>query len=143
MGAYRYIRESFQKAFSERTQSYRQRLALWRKQPVVQRVEGPTNPTSAHRLGYRARPDYVIARVRTKRGRRARRKARQGRKPGKTRKFVEPSAGWRRIAEARAQHKFRNLRVIGSYFIGEDGSAQYYEVVMRNPSWPSRPAAGG
>jgi large subunit ribosomal protein L15e len=140
MGAYKYIRESFQRAYHERTPEYRVRLANWRKQKVVERPAHPTNLVAARRLGYRARPDYLVARVRVKRGKRARRKARQGRKPGKDRKFVEPARGWQSVAEERARRKYHNFRVVGSYFAGEDGTARYFEVVLHNPSWPTRPA---
>ena len=37
------------------------------------------------------------------------------------------------IAEERALRKYRNLRVLGSYFIGEDGSHKWIEVVLANP----------
>jgi len=138
MGAYRYIRESFQRAYADRTAEYRARLAKWRKQGSVVRTE-PTNPQAAHRLGYKARLDYIVARVRVKKGKRSRRRPNQGRKPGRTRKFIEPGQSWRRIGEQRAERKFRNLKLVGSYFAGEDGTDQYFEVVFQNLYWPSQP----
>lgn len=140
MGAYRYIRESFQKAYAERSPELRARLAAWRKQDVVVRAENPTNPISARRVGYKARQDYIIVRVRGKRGNRARRRPAAGRKPGKSRKFVEPGQGWERVAQEKARRKFINFDVVGSYVVGEDGTARYYEVVMHNPNWPSQPS---
>ncbi|PSQ12227.1 50S ribosomal protein L15e, partial [Halobacteriales archaeon QS_7_69_60] len=38
-----------------------------------------------------------------------------------------------RIAEERAGRKFRNLRVLNSYWVGEDGSQKWYEVILLDP----------
>jgi len=41
------------------------------------------------------------------------------------------------IAEERAARKYPNLVVLGSYWVGEDGMYEWYEVVMVDPHHPS------
>ncbi|MBI5060980.1 MAG: 50S ribosomal protein L15e [Candidatus Aenigmarchaeota archaeon] len=133
MGMYKYVKEAFEKLFAERSSSLRNRMACWRKESTVERVESPTNLVRARELGFKAKKEFVIARVRVRHGKRARRKPDQGRKPGKSRKRVEPGVSLQRIAENKAAKRFRNLRALNSYFIGEDGVNKYFEVILFNP----------
>lgn len=133
MGFYKYVQKTFQQEYAARSPLYRQRLQQWRKGPSIARVEKPTNIARARVLGYRAKREFVIARVRVPRGKRRRSKPDQGRKPAKTRKYENPGKSWQWFAEQRAARRFPNLRVVNSYWVGEDGSAQYYEVIMLNP----------
>ncbi len=73
----------------------------------------------------------MIARVRVLRGKRARRKASLGRKPGKNVKMMNPGIPLTQIAERKAIEKFRNMDAVNSYFVGNDGSRQYIEVILR------------
>ncbi|MBI5225032.1 hypothetical protein HY989_04145 [Candidatus Micrarchaeota archaeon] len=132
MGAFKYIQKSFQKSYSERSDSFRQRLQKFRKDNTVQRADKPTNPARARELGYKARKDFMIARVRIKRGKRSRPKPDQGRKPGRNRKFVNPGISLQRYAEDKVARRFPNLEVLNSYIIGEDGMFKYFEVIMRD-----------
>ena len=132
MGAFKYIKQNFENSYKIRSQDYRKRLTEWRKQPTAVRVENPTNPVRARELGYKARIDFIIVRVRTKRGKRTRPRPDLGRKPAKNRLKENPSKPWRWLAEKKAQAKFRNLSLVNSYWVGEDGTNQYFEVVMRD-----------
>ena len=132
MGAFKYIRDSFEKTFKTRSDAYRKRLRLWNKQPSITRVEKPSNPLRAHALGYKAKREYIIVRVKTKRGKRARPRPDLGRKPAKNRVRENPGKPWRWTAEQKAKRKFQNMTLVNSYFAGEDGAGQYYEVIMRN-----------
>jgi large subunit ribosomal protein L15e len=38
------------------------------------------------------------------------------------------------VAEERAQRKFPNLRVLNSYWVGEDGINKWYECIMVDPN---------
>ena len=38
------------------------------------------------------------------------------------------------VAEERAGYKCGNLRVLNSYWVGEDGTYKYFEVIMVDPS---------
>ena len=42
-----------------------------------------------------------------------------------------------RIAEERAGRRFRNMEVLNSYWVGEDGKHKWYEVILINPSDPA------
>jgi large subunit ribosomal protein L15e len=141
MGAYKYIRQSIASMYKARSPALRSRLTAWRSSPTVARVEKPANLIRARELGYKAKRDYIVARVRIAKGKRARPRYSLGRKPAKTIKYVSPgfSAGDR--AELKAANRFSNLKVLGSYYVGEDGTDKYYEVVMLNPNLASRPKA--
>ena len=46
---------------------------------------------------------------------------------------ITPRTSLQRIAEERAGRKFRNLRVLNSYWVGEDGSQKWFEVILLDP----------
>ncbi len=132
-GFYKYLKQSFEQGYASRSSLYKKRLREWREQESVQRIVRPTNLARARELGFKAKKEFVLVRVRVPRGKRRRRKPDLGRKPGKTRKFENPGKSWQWFAEQRALRKHRNLELVGSYWVGEDGEHQYYEVVLRNP----------
>ena len=39
----------------------------------------------------------------------------------------------KKIAEERALRKHPNLDLLGAYYVGEDGSVKWFEVVMKDP----------
>ena len=137
MGAYKYITEAFQQEYKERSEVYRQRVISWRKKPAVERVDRPTNLTRARRLGYKAKQGYVVVRVRVDKGRRTRRRPRGGRKPKSNYRFVQPGRSHQVIAEQKANRKYKNLEVLNSYWVGEDGNYKYFEVILTDASKPS------
>lgn len=137
MGAYKYITEAFQKEYKARSEEYRQRVICWRRRPAVERVERPTNLARARRLGYKAKQGYVIIRTRVDKGRRTRRKPMGGRKPKSNYRFVQPGRSHQVIAEQRANRKYRNLEVLNSYWVGEDGNYKYFEIILADPTKPS------
>ncbi len=140
MGMAKYVREAFAKSAKERSLNYTLRLRRWRKQAVVTRSEGPTNPIRAREVGYKASKGYVIARVRVRRGQHRRRQPDLGRKPGRNRKRVEPGRELKWYAIQRAGRKFSNLTPVNAYWVGEDGVYKYFEVVLRD-DWDSTPRA--
>ncbi len=131
MGAYKYIRESFAKTTAQRGETVRKRLEAWRKQPGVVRVDNPTNPARAREVGYKAKKEFIIARVRVSKGKRSRPRAEMGRKPGKNVKRVPFAKPLSWLAEQKAAKKFTNLAVINSYNVASDGDVEYYEIVLR------------
>ena len=42
-----------------------------------------------------------------------------------------------RIAEERAARKYPNLRTLASYWVGEDGSQKWHEVILVDPEHPA------
>merc|ERR1739845_98502 len=121
MGAYRYLQE------------------LWKKKqlPTMHRVTRPSRPDKARRLGYKAKQGVVIWRVAVRRGSRKTntpkgivygKPKRQGINQMKSRKNL------RSIAEERVGRKMGALRVLNSYWVGQDGTYKFYEVICVDPA---------
>ncbi len=134
MGAYKYIQETFQKEYKERSSAYVERIHSWRREPVFNRVELPTNIARARRLGYKAKEGYVVVRTRIGKGRRRRRVPMGGRKPRHNYVVVQPQESHQLIAEQRVNRIYKNLEVLNSYWIGEDGNYKYFEVLLVDPT---------
>jgi len=117
---------------------YRARLIAWRRQPTVVRIEKPTRIDRARRLGYKAKPGFVVVRVRVRRGGLRKPRPRSGRRP--KRMGVHGYTPWkslRQIAIERALRKYPNLLALGAYWVGEDGKYRWFEVVMVDPHHPA------
>lgn len=137
--AYKYIAE----AWSKPEKSYvdelmRERLIRWRRQPTTMRIEKPTRIDRARKLGYKAKQGFVIVRVRVRRGGLRKKRPRAGRRPKRmgVKKF-KPAKSLRLIAEERAAKRFPNLEVLNSYWVGEDGRAKWFEIIMVDPNHPA------
>lgn len=134
VGAYRYITETFESEYSGRNAVYRNRLTSWRKGPTIERIDKPTNLPRARSLGYKAKRGYAIVRVKVKRGAR-RRPAPMGGRKAKNLYFIKPSGlSHQVIAEQKAARKYRNMEVLNSYWVGDDGDFSYFEVILADPS---------
>jgi len=134
MGAYKYIAETFQEEYKERDETYRQRLTGWRRSSPIERVERPTNIARARTLGYKAKKGYAIVRARVKRGSRKRPKPMGGRKPKNYYRYVSPGISYQRIAEQRVARVYKNMEILNSYWVGDDGNHSYYEVILFDPT---------
>lgn len=130
VGMYKYIQEAFQHEYKTRSEAYRKRLQQWRKEGTVVRIEKPTNLARARSLGYKAKEGYIMARVAVGRGSRKRRHPRGGRKPAKNVAYLSPGKSLQRIAEEKAARKFSNCEVLNSYWVGQDGTKKYFEVIL-------------
>jgi len=87
MGIAKYMRATFQQEYKERSPLLRERLAKWRKEGSVVRIEKPTNLVRARELGYKAKQGVIVARVKVRKGLRKRQKPMGGRKPSKSARF--------------------------------------------------------
>ena len=115
-----------------------QRQQEWRDQGAIERVDRPTRLDKARSLGYKAKQGVVVARVSVRKGsarkqrfKAGRRSKRQGVNKITRRKNLQ------RIGEERVARKFRNLRVLNSYWVGEDGSRKWHEVILLDPEHPA------
>lgn len=116
----------------------RRRLIEWRREPAVTRVEKPTDVNAARRLGYRAKPGFIIVRSRVRKGGRRKPRPRAGRRPKHLGVVLfKPGKSRQKMAEERAARKYPNMRVLGSYWVGEDGVYKWFEVVMVDPNHPA------
>jgi len=134
MSTYKYISETIQKEYSERSGAYKNRLIKWRRSPSVEKVERPTNLPRARTLGYKAKQGYVIVRVKIKKGRRRRPKPMGGRKAKSSYSFKQPGHSHQAIAEERVNRRYINMEVLNSYWVGEDGTTKYFEVILVDPT---------
>ncbi len=138
-GLYHYIAQAWKRPLdSEHGKLMRQRMIEWRKQPAIVRVDKPLRLDRARALGYKAKQGFVIVRVRVRKGNFNKMRPRSGRRP--KRMGVEGVAlakSLQVVAEERAQRRYPNLVVLGSYYVGEDGMYKWYEVIMVDPSHPT------
>jgi large subunit ribosomal protein L15e len=136
-GLYQHLREAWKSKILK--ESIRKKLVEWRKQHTVERIEKPSRLDRARALGYKAKKGFVLARVKVKKGGRRRKLyGRRGRKPSKAGlvKFTSKKS-LRQIAEEKAQRKFPNLEVLNSYYLAEDGTHKYFEVILVDPNHPN------
>tara|TARA_Y100000034_G_scaffold136003_1_gene210212 strand:+ start:273 stop:836 length:564 start_codon:yes stop_codon:yes gene_type:complete len=127
MGAYKYIHKLFRK--HDRS-LLKERLVEWRKSNAIVRVDNPLNIVRARTLGYKAKKGYFVMRVRLLRGGRKRPQIKKGRrsKAQRIKKIVGKSYQW--VAEERANKRYKNCEVIGSYQVAKDGKYYYFEVIL-------------
>uniref|UniRef100_A0A1I7VCL4 Ribosomal protein L15 n=1 Tax=Loa loa TaxID=7209 RepID=A0A1I7VCL4_LOALO len=145
MGAYRYMQELWRKKQSE-TMRYLLRIRCWqyRQLTAIHRVSRPTRPEKARRLGYRAKQGYIIYRVRVRRGGRKRHVV-KGQTYGKPKNHGVNELKFARckqsVAEERVGRRCGSLRVLNSYWVGQDSTYKFYEVIMIDPM--HKPSSNG
>lgn len=128
---YQYIREAWKKPKKELGALWKERIIEWRREPAVNRIEYPTRLDRARSLGYKAKQGYLIARARVPRGVTKRPKFRGGRRPKRYAQLRLPvKVSKQRIAEQRAAKNYPNCEVLNSYWVGEDGSYKWFEVIL-------------
>lgn len=133
-GLYSYLKDVWKKPDKAEA---RERMIEWRRSNALTVVEKPLRLDRARALGYKAKKGFVIVRVKIPRGGRKRERAGvKGRKTRKqtNRKILKMSYQW--VAEIRASRKFKNLEVLNSYWIGQDGKYYFFEIIMVDPQRP-------
>ncbi|GMH47128.1 hypothetical protein TrRE_jg5962 [Triparma retinervis] len=138
MGCYKYMEEVWRKKQSD-VLRFLMRVRAWeyRQTNKITRVNRPTRTDKAHRLGYKAKQGYVIARVGVRRGGRKRQNP-KGTVLGKPKhqgiNQLKFERNLQSVAEEKVGRKFSNLRVLNSYWINQDATMKYYEVILADPS---------
>lgn len=138
MGAYSYIQELWRKKQSD-VLRFLLRVRGWeyRHGPKIARVQRPTRTDKAHRLGYKAKQGYCVYRVAVRRGGRKRPNG-KGIVYGKPKHHGINQITFRRslrsVAEERVGRKCSNLRVLNSYWVNQDSTYKYFEVILVDPS---------
>jgi large subunit ribosomal protein L15e len=137
MGAYKYLQELGKKKQSD-VLRFLQRIRRWeyRQFNAVHRCTRPTRPDKARRLGYKAKQGFVIYRVRVRRGGR-KRPVRKGIVYGKPTnqgvKGLNAKRNLRSVAEERVGRRCGNLRVLNSYWVNQDATFKWFEVILVDP----------
>jgi len=138
MGAYKYLEELWNKKQSE-VMNFILRLRTWeyRQLPIIHRATRPSRPDKARRLGYKAKQGFVVYRVRVRRGGR-KRPVRKGIVYGKPASVgvnqLKFTRSLRSVAEERVGKKLGSLRVLNSYWVGQDGTYKFFEVILVDPN---------
>ena len=138
MGAYKYLEELWKKKQSD-LMRFVLRMRTWeyRQLPAIHRCSRPSRPEKARKMGYKAKQGYVVYRVRIRRGGR-KKPVRKGIINGKPKSQgvvgLKASKSLRVVAEARVGKKLGNLRVLNSYWVGQDATFKFFEVILVDPS---------
>jgi large subunit ribosomal protein L15e len=115
-----------------------QRKQEWREQGAIERIERPTRLDEARELGYKAKQGVVLARVSVRKGTANISRFTAGRRSKRTGvNRIGRKKNLNRIAEERATRKYPNLRVLNSYWVGEDGSQKWFEIILLDPNHPA------
>lgn len=130
MGYLKYFKLLYQNKPEEVRKALQQRVIAWRKGDAIVRVEHPTRLDRARALGYKAKKGYVVVRVRLLRSKRQRPMIRKGRRSKHKRRKEVIGKSYQWIAEERANDKFVNCEVLGSYLLWKDGKYRFYEVIL-------------
>ncbi|MDD9953080.1 MAG: 50S ribosomal protein L15e [Candidatus Woesearchaeota archaeon] len=130
MGYLKYVKQAFRKPTPAHKQVQKDRMVQYRKEPVTVRVDNPTRPDRARALGYKAKHGIIVVRQRVGRGRHTRPDIKQGRRPKRFHQRKDLSKNYQQIAEERANKKYANCEVLGSYEVGKDGKHHWYEVIL-------------
>eukprot|EP00054_Salpingoeca_dolichothecata_P031343 m.263194 g.263194 ORF g.263194 m.263194 type:complete len:206 (-) comp26836_c0_seq1:90-707(-) len=138
MGAYKYLEELYKRKQSDIIR-FLQRVRCWhyRQLNSLHRVPKPTRPDKARRLGYKAKQGFVIYRVRVKRGGRKRpvpKGATYGKPTNQGVNHLKFQRSLRSVAEERAGRKLGGLRVLNSYWVAQDATYKYFEVILVDPT---------
>jgi len=135
MGAYRYVSELYKKKQSD-VMRYLLRIRAWhyRQLARVHRAPRSTRPDKARKLGYKNKVGFCIYRVCMRRGGR-KRPVPKGNAYGKPKTSgaineQKPYRNLQAIAEQRVGNRLKSLRVLNSYWVAQDATYKYYEVIM-------------
>ncbi len=137
MGAYKYMQELYRKKQCD-VMRFLSRVRTWnlRQLSSVHRASRPTRPDKARRMGYRAKQGYVIYRVRVRRGGRKRpvpKGATYGKPTNQGVNQLKFQRSLQSVAEERAGRRCGALRVLNSYWLCEDSTYKYFEIIMLDP----------
>merc|ERR1712224_30222 len=117
---------------------YLLRLRCWeyRQLPGIVRIKRPSRSDAAKRAGYKAKQGYVIYRVRVRRGNRKKPQPNgivYGRPSNHGITLLKPKRNLRVVAEGRVGRRCGSLRLLNSYWINQDSTYKYFEVIMIEP----------
>ena len=115
------------------------RLRTWeyRQLPVMHRCSRPSRTDKARRLGFKQKQGYCVYRIRVRRGGR-KRPIPKGKVTGKPKNQginkLKFQRSIRTIAEERVGKKLSEMRVLNSYWVGQDATYKFFEVILVDPN---------
>ena len=123
------------KMWKDNSAELREKAILWRKQNAMIRIAKPSRISRARRLGYKAKQGIVVVRMRVGTGGMRKQRPRGGRRPkhlGVTR--IKAAVSMKQVAERRVLERYRNMKLLGSYFLYKDGMHYWFEIILADPS---------
>ncbi len=123
--------------WKENSPELRAKAIEWRRQNALVRVDRPSRIQRARRLGYKAKQGIVVVRMRVGKGNMRKKRPVAGRRPkhlGVLR--IKPALSMQNVAERRVLERFPNMKLLGSYYLYQDGLYLWYEVILADPSHP-------
>ena len=138
MGAYKYLQELWRKKQSDVIR-FVMRVRCWeyRQLPVIHKVNKPSRLDKARALGFKAKQGYVIYRIRIRRGGRKRAVHKgiiYGKPVHQGIRKLKKARSHRSVAEEKIGRKCSNLRVLNSYWVGQDAAHKFFEVICVDPA---------
>jgi large subunit ribosomal protein L15e len=109
----------------------------FRQAGSICRLQRPSRPDKARRMGYRAKQGFVIYRVRVRRGGRKRPVSKgivYGKPVNQGITQLKANRNLRTVAEERVGRRCAGLRVLNSYWVNEDSAYKYFEVILVDPA---------
>merc|ERR1712159_252802 len=137
MGAYKYIEELWRKKQSD-VLRFLLRVRCWeyRQLSSICRLTRPTRPDKARRMGYKAKQGVVVYRTRVRRGGRKKQVPKgivYGKPVTQGITKLKPKRNAQARAEEKVGRKCGGLRVLNSYWVNEDSTYKYFEVILVDP----------
>ena len=126
------------KMWQENSPELREKAIEWRKENALTRIDRPSRIQKARRVGYKAKQGIVVIRMRVGKGNMRKKRPVAGRRPkhlGVTR--IKPDVSMQQVAERRVLERFPNMKLLGSYYLYQDGMYLWHEVILADPSHPS------
>merc|ERR1711862_607612 len=133
-----YLQELWKKKQCEAMQFIlRMRAWEYRQLPTMHRAQRPSRPDKARRLGYKAKQGFVVYRCAVRRGSRKTANPKgivYGKPKSQGINQMKCTKNLRSLAEERVGRKMGALRVLNSYWVGQDGTYKYFEVICVDPA---------
>lgn len=137
MGGYKYMEEMWRKKQSD-VMRFLLRVRAWeyRQLPNTWKLNKPSRTDKAHRLGYKAKQGFVVYRTAVRRGGRKRPNSKgivYGKPKHQGINQLKARRNLRSVAEERVGAKCQNLRLLNSYWVNQDSTYKYFEVILVDP----------
>lgn len=121
----------------ENSPDLRDRVIAWRKQDAMTRIDRPSRLEKARRLGYKAKQGIIVVRMRVGVGGMRRQRPKAGRRQKHLGvKRIKADVSMKQVAENRVLERHPNMKLLGSYFVYQDGMHHWFEVILADPSHP-------
>src|SRR3954467_7843591 len=138
MNMHSYMRATWTKMWKSNADELKSKSILWRTEPTIHKIQRPSRLDRARALGYKAKQGIVVVRARVGRGGMRKQRPVSGRRPKHLGVVhIKQSISMKRVAQRRVGEKFLNLKVLGSYFLYQDGLYSWYEVILIDPNHPA------